>query len=122
MAPRTFGSVDPAARKEAIQFTLQGLTFPDGLPWEETFSCLPSAPAGVLDDFVQAAGAFDGSNIWTAPSLTGFLRSVMLDADVERFDGLLHDKSRIVELQDLGELVMWLSSELMGRPTPPLSS
>lgn len=39
--------------------------------------------------------------------------------DVGRFFALMHDKRRIVNVERLGELVIWLAEELSSRPTQP---
>lgn len=42
--------------------------------------------------------------------------------DVKRFRALMRDKRRIVPIDTLGELVIWLSEELGNRPTGPSAS
>lgn len=39
--------------------------------------------------------------------------------DVSRFYELVHDKHRVVPIEQLGDVVLWLSEVLMGRPTRP---
>lgn len=123
---RTFGSTttDPEAEPaEPVTFDLSGGPPLSKQPWTETFTCVTVAPAGVLDDFVSVATVdARGNRVWNAPSLLRFLKGVLVDEDVVRLDQLVHDKERIVPLDTLGEVVLWLSQELLGRPTTPLSS
>ena len=123
---RTFGTTttDPDAQAvEAVTFDLSGGPPLSKEPWSETFTCVPVAPAGVLDDFVSIATVdARGNRQWNAPSLLRFLTGVLVDEDVVRLNELVHDKARIVELNVLGEVVLWLSQELLGRPTTPPSS
>lgn len=135
MGHRTFGSTTPKDLEE-VTFDLQGTYVVDQLgkggtvlhakgdPWEEKgFTCVPVAPAGSLDDFAGMA-AYDGAGnrTWKSGPLLGFLRQIVIDADIPRLDAVTHDKYRGLDLNELGELVMWLAEELVGRPTPPPSS
>lgn len=129
MAHRTFGNTAPT--REPVTFTLTGVYLrPDDAPddyqpevWEEAFTCVPVAPAGVLDDLAASVTTDGkGNQIFNAPSLLNFMRGVLVDADVPRMEALAHDKRRLLELQTLGELVMWLSEQLLGRPSTPASS
>lgn len=126
---RTFGTVAPSengeepAALEGPTFTLEGGPPVSPTVFSETFTCVPVAPAGVLDDLaacVRVDGR--GRQIYDAPSLIRFMRGVLVDADEERFVDLCHDKTRIVQLEDLGNVVMWLSEAILGRPSTPLSS
>jgi hypothetical protein len=123
---RTFGNSQPAdgsPAPEPVTFDLSGGPPLSAEEWEETFTCLPVAPAGVLDDFVNIVSIdARGNRVYDAPSLLNFLKGVLVDEDVDRLNALVHDKRRVVELATLGEVVMWLSQELLGRPTMPPSS
>lgn len=124
---RTFKAVADAGALEPVRFTLEGATVGEdgsrGEPWEESFTCVPIPPAGMLDDLSAMAhvGA-DGTQIFNAPSLLSFMRGVLIDQDVERFEDLVRSKAKVVELEALGSVVIWLAEEFTGRPTPPPSS
>lgn len=137
MVQRTFGSVDPSRRKKAAPetFKLQGLyqfdvtaggkvAHKEDEPWEETFTCLRTAPPGVLDDLMAAtAGGPDGVLAWDRLSLIRFIKGVVVPGDEARLEALLRDKARAIDLQeDLGPLVMHLAERLGGFPTTPSSS
>lgn len=127
---RTFGTpaTAPPDGEEAEvlvgpTFTLEGGPPVSPIAFAETFTCVPVAPAGVLDDLASCVRVDGrGNQIYDAPSLIRFTRGVLLDDDVDRFVDLCHDKKRIVQLDDLGGAVMWLSEVLLGRPSTPPSS
>lgn len=108
---------------DPVTFDLDGVGVLTGEPWAESFTCVPVAPAGVLDD-MAASVVVDGQGrmTWNQVSLLRFLRGVLLDDDAERLDRLVHDKDRVVELQTLGEITLWLAEELVGPPTTRPSS
>jgi hypothetical protein len=115
MAHRVFG-VKPADRPPTT-FDLEG-TLPDGSPWQERFTTVPEAPAGVLDDLMSSVSVdADGRQSWNRVSLMRFMRGVLVEEDVVRFDRLAHDKDRIVSLETLGDVMVWLAEELSGRPS-----
>lgn len=124
---RTFKALADAGSLDPVRFTLEGETVGEdgsrGDPWEESFTCVPIPPAGMLDDLSAMAhiGA-DGTQVFSAPSLLKFMRGVLIDADVKRFEALVRSKTRVVELDALGAVVIWLSEEFTSRPTPPPSS
>lgn len=134
-APRTFGSVDPARRKEAAQFTLQGLyefdvkdaagqvVHAEGEAWQETFTCLREAPPGVLDDLMATTGQSPtGAVRWNQLSVVRFLRGMLVPADEAKFDALMHDKARPLDFREsIFPLMDHLSNEVLGFPTmqPP---
>lgn len=108
---------------EPITFTLEGGPPLSPAPWSETFTCLLEAPASALDDLVMTAGADErGRRQWNAPSLTKFLMGVVIAGDEQRLWDTLHDKAKIVGIDTLGELTMWLAEELTGNPMTPPSS
>lgn len=89
--------------------------------WAEDFAALRVAPSGALDDLMRAIGKDDrGRTVFNSVSLQSFMRSVLVDEDQEqRFDALMRDKNRLVPIQTLGDIVLWLAEEQSsGRPTP----
>lgn len=115
---RRFTQASPTHVDEEITFVLDGVGVITGEPWEETFRVVPVAPAGVLDDLAASVGVTDaGDRVWNQVSLLRFIRGVIVDEDVPRFQRLTHDKDRVVALQLLGDVMIWLSGELVGHPT-----
>lgn len=116
MAHKTF-TTKPLPEREPTTFMLDGVGG-DGEPWKEQFTCLAVAPSGVLDDLTSSS-LLDpqGNRVYNATSLIAFFEGVLIEDDVVRFRRLVHDKNRIVDLDTLGDLMQWLSEELLGRPT-----
>jgi hypothetical protein len=81
----------------------------------EQFSCVPVLPVGILADLTT--GGSRG-----LPWVLEFLQAVIVDADAERFNVMLHDKDIIVDGEVLTEVVNWLLAEYTGRPTSPSTS
>jgi hypothetical protein len=130
---RTFGNIDPK-KKRRQTFTLQGLyefdvEGPDGEVlhkeddvWEETFTCLSKVPAKVLDKLVASMGMSRGEVSFDNLHICGFLRACLVPQDRDRWDTLLDDEARIVDLdEDLSPILDLLTNGLFGRPTKPPS-
>lgn len=122
---RDFGS-SPGTPKEPITFTLAG----------ETFTALPEAPGAALNDLASGITLDEkGYRVYSAPNLIAFVTAVLVEEeevegedgtmervptdDVERFLALMRDKRRVVPIDTLGEVVMWLAEEYGDRPSPP---
>lgn len=122
MAQRTFGTTDRRA-KGLHEFTLEGVGQLDGETWSETFRCIPKAPSAALDDLARSVGQDEkGQLIFNQVSLLRFFRQVMHPEDETKFDALVHDKNRAVEIEELGEVMFWLAEVYTERPTVPSSS
>lgn len=118
MAHRSFVPSEPGQKKEPLSFDIGGFRQSDGEAWKETFTCVPEAPSGVLDDLTSSTLIDDkGNRIYNATSLLAFFEGVLIDDDVKRFRAITHDKDRIVPIEYLGDVMMWLSEEFMERPT-----
>lgn len=88
--------------------------------WSETFRCLPVAPGGALDDIAAAVSIDDqGRMTFNKVSVLRFIRAVLVEADEQRFDAVVRDKRRMVELEVLGEIMIDLSEGYTNRPTGP---
>lgn len=104
--------------KEPITFELAGLGQITKEPWKESFTAVPVAPPGVLDDLTSSMGADKrGNRVWHAPSLLGFMRGILIDEDIDRFEDLMRDKDRAIKIEALGEIMLWVAQELVDRPT-----
>jgi hypothetical protein len=118
MAHRSFVPSEPGEQKELPTFDIGGFRRSNGEAWKETFTCLPEAPPGVLDDLMTASIIDDrGNRQYNAPSLLAFFEGVLVEEDVRRFREWSHDKDRTVAIETLGEVMMWLAEEVAGRPT-----
>lgn len=131
---RTFGNIDPK-KKHRETFTLQGLyefdtTDADGTEhaedevWSEEFTCLSKVPAKVLDSLIASvAMGKDGGVSFDNLRICGFLRACLVPKDRPRWDVLMEDDARILDLNDdLGPILEVLAGGVFGRPTTPPSS
>lgn len=88
--------------------------------WSETFRCLPEAPGATLDDLVSAVSVDDEGNIsFSRVSVLRFIRSVVVESDEQRWNEMVRDKRRLVDLDVLGEIMMDLAAGYTGRPIGP---
>lgn len=124
---RTFGNIDPKKKKRQ-SFTLQGLYefdvdgHSEDEVWTETFTCLSKVPAKVLDKLITSMGVSKGEVSFDNLHICGFLRDCLIPADRPRWDALLDDEARLVDLDgDLSPILDLLTGGLFGRPTQPPS-
>ncbi len=89
--------------------------------WSEEFRCLPTAPGGALDDLVAAVSVDDRGEItFSRVSVLRFVREVLIPGEEQRFERMVRDKYRLLDLEVLGQIMMDLAEELTGRrPTGP---
>jgi hypothetical protein len=92
------------ANVEPISFKLHG----------EEFECVPQVPGKLLLDLVAAEG--ENSNANAAHMVTEFFSRVLVDESWKRFDALLNDKNRIVNVSTLADITTWLIEEYTNRP------
>lgn len=86
--------------------------------WAETFTTLDEPPAAVLDNLIAGISTDErGNRTYSAPSLIRFVAGVLVPEDEERWWALVNDKDRLLDLQTLGDIVIWLSEALTDRPT-----
>lgn len=103
-------------------FKLTGRTLGTQEPWEEVFSILGSAPQGPLADLASSVTIKNGNIEYNANSVVRFLRAVIVPVDELRFDTLMHDKDRVVPVEQLGAVMLWAAGQVAERPTGPLSN
>ncbi|QOR55354.1 MAG: hypothetical protein SHS37scaffold145_5 [Phage 71_18] len=84
------------------------------------FTAVPVAPGGALLDFTEKVEPSTGAR--PAAAIIQFMRDVLIDADVPRFEELIHSKSAQVDVEVLGDITNWLMEEYAGRPTLPSSA
>lgn len=98
---------------DAFPVILRGRTLPDedgnSDDWSETFTCLPEMPIGILADLGD----------WSFPPwrCVAYIRGLLIPGDEERFDQLIHDKTRVVTEANLAQIVARLLTEISGFPT-----
>lgn len=91
--------------------------------WQVSLEAVPTAPSGVLDDLARSVTIDSrGRQTWNSLSLSRFMEGVLLDDCLEAYQDLARDKNRILPLEVLGDVVMWLTGKITGeRPTLPSS-
>lgn len=109
---------------ELIPFEIEGVHFSDpDRVWVETFHALPFAPSGVLDDLSRSVSQDQRGRVaFHRTSVVQFFEGVLVEEDVQRFQDLVHDKDRIVELEDLAAIMAELQKAITGVPLPRRSS
>lgn len=95
-------------QRDPIRFVLGG----------ETFTCLPVIPVGAGLDLADA-GHHPMGTVGYTQALHRFIRSALVDDDLDRFEKVLTSKTDPVGPNDLQELAEWLAEEYTARPTSP---
>lgn len=107
---KDFGSGADPAELEPITFTLDG----------QTFTCHAVVQGFTLLRFVADADSEDGGR--AAAAIYNFFKNVMSTEEYTRLEALLTTPEKYFDIDKLGEIVAWLSSEYASRPTQPSES
>jgi hypothetical protein len=83
---------------------------------DEEFHCMPKMQGKVLLSIVESSSDDDPGS--SAKSIRTFFEKVLMDESFKRFDALLEDKEKIVNVETLSEIVAWLLEEYSDRPNP----
>lgn len=106
-----------------MQFTLAGrLRVPvDGASdWEETFTVLEEIAGQALESLARSAQIDDEGNIqWNKLALLRFLRAAIVPEDEDRWDRMMADKERVIDISLVGDVVFDITKEKADRPTGP---
>jgi len=101
---KDFGYGSETEQKEPVVFKL----------YDEEFTCIPALQGKVLMDLVSRSQSEDPAE--SIGVINTFFSHALTDESYERFDALLGDKERIVNMETLGEIIAWLVEEYSGRP------
>lgn len=82
---------------------------------EQEFICRPALPGSILLDLVRRADGSSGA--MAAEAVVEFLTLSIDEADRTKWDELLADPDRIVQMETLGEIAGWLVEQYTARPT-----
>lgn len=108
--------------KEGPSFDLGGVGQLTGKPWELTLRCVAEPPAAAFDDLARSVGTdARGQLVFNNVSLLRFFDQVVVPEDEQTFRDLVNDKDRAVQIEELGEVLMWLAGLYTERPTSPPS-
>lgn len=81
----------------------------------ETFECWPGLQGRVLLNLAANSSEEDGAA--AARTMNEFFNSALKPESLERFNALLTDPEKIVNIETLGDITAWLVEEYSGRPT-----
>lgn len=102
---KSFTSSKEKAVVEPIEFELEG----------ETFEAYGQVPGAVLLEFIAASSSEDSTG--TAGAILAYLKSSMNRENFKRFDKLIRDPEKVIQLQVLADIVAYLVEERSSRPT-----
>lgn len=120
---KTFTSAAPTTAELAlIDFEIQWWSTPsdgsDPVSGTEAFQARRYVPPGFALDLAGAVQLSEqGDRIYNVAAIGASMRASLTAESWERFNALLHDPDRRVQIEVLGELMMWLGEEITGRPT-----
>jgi len=103
---RDFGSGDQDKPAQPISFKLYG----------EEFSCKPKMQGKVLLDLVAKSTVQDNPGE-AAAIINKFFELVLIADSYKRFEALVESDDKIVEVEQLSEIVAWLVEQYTDRPT-----
>lgn len=103
-------------RKEPIAFALSG-TDSSGAPFVEVFRCHDELPAGVHTNLLILEG--DRNVSVRAEALINTVRAAVIPDHVFRYDKLIFDTDRIVDIFQVAEAGAYLVEKYTGRPALP---
>jgi len=86
---------------------------------DEEFQCKQAMSGAALLDFVRRADSNSGG--MAAEAIVDFLNGSLEDDDAVRFEAMIKDPDRIVEVETLGDIAGWLVEQYTARPTKPRS-
>lgn len=88
--------------------------------WVETFSFLGDAPPAAADALGAGFLEISGKMEINPRAIFQFFRaSLATDDDRRRFDALIEDRDRFVEMSLLGDVMVYVAEQMIGRPITP---
>lgn len=106
---KDFGSGKDLSKIEPLSFKLH----------EEDFLCTPVVQGKFLLELISTTANTEEDPTASARMVNEFFSHVLVEESYERFDKLLTDKTRLVEVETLSEIVAWLMQEYTNRPNQP---
>lgn len=106
---KDFGSGKDLSQIEPLSFKLHG----------EEFLCTPVVQGKFLLQLIATTANTDDDPTASARMVNDFFSHVLVEESYKRFDNLLNDKERLVEVETLSEIVAWLMQEYTNRPNQP---
>lgn len=85
--------------------------------YDETFTARPHIQGTVVLDFIAASNASEDNNASLIKEVMPFFKAALLDESYERFETLIHSDDKIIEFEDLMEILGYLIQEYTDRPS-----
>jgi hypothetical protein len=114
---RSFDVATPV--DDAVTFDINGVDIGKH-KWTESFTAVPAIPGAKLLDFISDADSNDGGR--ASQALVDFLEGVIVPEDRERFQEMIRDETKVIEIETLAAICEWLVEQYAVRPTPPSKS
>lgn len=93
---------------------------PDGATtWSETFEVSTQLGAAAAQWYASAYLMHEGRQVINPPAVIEFIRLACIPESALRFQALVDDPDRLVDVKPLGDVFIWLSEEILARPTAP---
>ena len=106
---KDFGSGEDISEIEPLSFKLYG----------EEFFCTPVVQGKFLLELISSNSNSEDDSSSSARMVNEFFSHVLFEDSYNRFQTLLNDKNRIVQVETLSEIVSWLMKEYTNRPNQP---
>ena len=126
--PKKFSASTTESREAPTeQFDLEGVyakgrSAPDGsTTWSESFEVSTQMDARAAQWYASAFTMMNGRQEINPPAVIEFIRLSCTPDSAVRFQALVDDPDRLVNVAPLGEVFIWLSEEVIARPTAPPS-
>ena len=124
--PKVYRAAPPIRDEDLIPFAVEGVDS-NGQPWVERFAALPKVPPAVLMNLVDAIGVATqgpkiGEMVYSASAIIGFVRQSLhptWNDQLARWDALMSDPFRSIDLPVLAEIMMDLVEQVGGFPSGP---
>lgn len=86
--------------------------------FDEVFEAYPAVQGTVVLEFVASIADTDEDNgAGAAAAILGFFEKTLKPESLKRFTALTHDPERVIDAEELSEIVGWLMEEYTDRPT-----
>jgi hypothetical protein len=106
---KDFGSGKDLSKIEPLSFMLHG----------EEFLCTPVVQVKFLLEIISTTANTEDDPTASSRMFNDFFSHVLFEESYTRFESLLEDKNRLVEVETLSEIVAWLMEEYTSRPNQP---
>lgn len=125
MPGKTFEIPDPPSEEqhEGLWFELKGKHRKSGEPWSQRFDVVPYVPFAVLDDLAATVSVTPSGEVTYGKSaILRYMRRVVDSDQRAMWDDLMRDTDRVVDINEIAPIMLWIVGEMSERPTGPQSN